>query len=122
MDENTNMIKKETASKNSNKKCLITSWQPSQEDIVVTTDGKIFIMLFDKLLGMEKMAQYNKFYIKKSAYEKQLEVISRYMNFFMKFYDPEHEMASAFLKIKFALDLDKRFNEENQQDSSIFPG
>lgn len=116
MDENTNMIKKETASKNSNKKCLITSWQPSQEDIVVTTDGKIFIMLFDKLLGMEKMAQYNKFYIKKSAYEKQLEVISRYMNFFMKFYDPEHEMASAFLKIKFALDREKRFNEENQQE------
>lgn len=98
------------------KKSKIVAWKPKQEDFICHSDGKIFYIEFDKLFKPDKVSIYNRFYIKKSSYEKQLDVIVRYINFFMKFYDPENEMALAYLKIKFALDKQKRFNEDNMDE------
>lgn len=97
------------------KKSKITTWKPKAEDQLVASDGKIFIVFFEKLFKTEndKIKIYDRFFIKKGSYEKQLEVITKYINFFMKFYDAENEMASAYLKIKYALDKDKLFNEDN---------
>lgn len=97
------------------KKSKITSWKPKDKDIIATSDGKIFIMYFEKLFEPQTVHIYDRFYIKKGSYEKQLEVISKYINFFIKFYDPEHEMAMAYLKIKYAIDKERRFNEDNPE-------
>jgi hypothetical protein len=97
------------------RKSKITTWKPKKEDILVSSDGKIFIVFFEKLFRTEndKIKIYDRFHIKKGSYEKQLEVITKYINFFMKFYDPEREMASAYLKIKYAMDKEKLFTEDN---------
>lgn len=91
----------------------IVTWKPEEEDIVVNNDGKLFIMYFDRAIGSSNLAVYNKFLIKKASYEKQLDVICKYMNFFIKFYDDERELVTAYLKIKYAIDKEKRFTEEN---------
>ena len=83
------------------KKSKIVTWKPKAEDCLVHSDGKIFYVDFDRIFNQDKLGVYNRFYIKKSSYEKQLDVIVRYINFFMKFYDTEHEMASNYLKIKY---------------------
>ena len=93
----------------------IVTWKPDEEDIVVNNDGKLFIMYFDKAFGSSNLAVYNKFLIKKSSYEKQLDIICKYMNFFIKFYDTEYELPTAYLKLKYAIDKEKRFNEENAE-------
>lgn len=99
-----------------NKKSKITTWKPTKEDMVTSSDGKIFIIFFEKLFPMDPgIAVYDRFFIKKGSYEKQLETITKYINFFMKFYDPDKEMALAYLKIKYALDKEKRFNESNPE-------
>lgn len=90
----------------------INSWKPTKKEILVSYDGSIFIMHFDKMFK-PNVGIYNKFFIKKSSYAKQLEVITKYINFFLNFYDEDREMALAYLKIKYALDKEKRFNEEN---------
>jgi hypothetical protein len=95
------------------KKSKITTWKPKQDDIIVTNDGKIFLIYFEKIFSPEKIKIYDRFFIKKNSYEKQLEVITKYINFFMKFYDTDNEMVTAYLKIKFALDKEKRFDENN---------
>lgn len=97
------------------RKSKITSWKPKADDILVTNDGKLFIIFFEKLFQPEKVKIYDRFFIKKGSYEKQLDVITKYINFFMKFYDPEKEMAMGYLKIKFALDKEKRFNQDNPE-------
>lgn len=102
--------------KHKQKKSKITSWKPNEDDILVTNDGKLFIIYFEKVIQpKEKVKIYDKFMIKKSSYEKQLGIICKYINFFLKFYDDDHEVILAYLKIKFALDKEKRFDESNSE-------
>lgn len=93
----------------------IVKWKPKEEDIIVNNDGKIFIMHFEKAFGQPQLAVYNKFFIKKSSYEKQLDVICKYLNFFIKYYDDERELISAYLKIKYEIDKERKFNESNPE-------
>lgn len=96
------------------KKSKITTWKPKPEDCIVRSDGKVFIINFDKIFTPEDVVvSYNRFMIKKASYEKQLDVIVRYINFFMKFYDTDNEMALNYLKIKYAIDNEKLFTEDN---------
>ena len=99
-----------------NKKSKIVTWKPTPNDIIVDHDGKIFLIYFEKLFSPPTLKVYDRFIIKKGSYEKQLEVIVKYINFFMKFYDTENEMATAYLKIKFAMDKDKRFTPDNPDE------
>lgn len=94
-------------------KSPINTWSPKDEDIYAESDGKLFIFHFDKFFGKSNLKVYNKFFIKKGSYENQLDIITRYINFFMKFYDKDDELATAYLKIKYALDKEKRFNVDN---------
>ena len=98
------------------RKSKIVMWKPKPKDCLVHSDGKLFYVDFDRIFGIPKLGNYNRFYIKKSSYEKQLDVIVRYINFFMKFYDPEHEMATNYLKIKFTIDKQKRFTADNPEE------
>lgn len=98
------------------KKSKIVTWKPDPSDCLVHSDGRLFYVEFDRIFNQTKLGAYNKFYIKKSSYEKQLEVIVRYINFFMKFYDTEHEMATNYLKIKYTIDKEKRFTEDNPEE------
>ena len=92
------------------------SWKPSNDDEnIVSCNGGIFLIYFEKVLKAQEVRKLDRFLIKKNSYEKQLEVISRYVNYFMNFYDPDHELVTAYLKIKTAIDLDGLFNQDNPQ-------
>ncbi len=96
-------------------KSKIVLWKCKPEDQIAMYDGKIFYIRFEELFQPARVSVYDKFYIKKSSYEKQLDVIVKYINFFMKFYDTDHEMATNYLKIKFAIDKQKLFTEDNPE-------
>lgn len=100
------------------KKSKINTWKPKKNQILVEPDGKLYVCHFDKIFGNPKLKGYNRFIINKSSYENKLGLITQYTNFFMNFYDPDDELALAYLKCKFTLDNEKRFNEENM-DSFI---
>ena len=91
----------------------VAVWKPKPEDQIAQFDGKIFYLRFEKVFKPEKVGIYDKFYIKKTSYENQLETIVQYINFFMKFYDTDNEMITNYLTIKFAIDKRKLFTEEN---------
>lgn len=95
------------------KKSKIASWKPKKNETIVDVDGKLFIAYFDKVFNQPSLSVYNRFLIKKGSYENQLDVISNYINFFMNFYDEDDELISAYLKIKFAIDKENRFNKDN---------
>ena len=92
----------------------INTWKPtSSKQIYVEQDGKIYLCHFDRIFRNENLTRFNKFYIKKGSYENQLAIITDYTNFFINNYDTDGELVNAYLKIKFAIDEDKLFNESN---------
>lgn len=96
------------------KEAKINKWKPKEVDRMVACDKKIFYMFFDKVIDApEEFCKYNKFHITKASYEKQLDIISRYINYFLKFYDYERELMLAFVKIKFAIDKERLFTADN---------
>ena len=86
----------------------INVWKPScdAERFVKQDDlnDKIFVCRFDMIYDEPAYARYNKFHIKKGSYENQLPLICEYINFFINNYDTDHELISAYLKIKYELD------------------
>ena len=99
------------------KKSKIVSWEPKADDYIVKSDGKVFYVLFDKVLTPKKVSVYNKFMMKKKSYEKQLDIVVKYINFFIKFYDTDNQMVIAYLKIKYA--MDHRIFTDNNPEQPI---
>nr|DAS58583.1 MAG TPA: hypothetical protein [Caudoviricetes sp.] len=97
------------------KEAPINEWKKHihNADKVCEADGKLFIVRFDKIFDRKYLSKYNRFLIKKSSYEKQMEEITQYANFFIKFYDEENELGMAYLACKKAIDEDKIFTAEN---------
>lgn len=91
----------------------IKRWKPEADDIIVGQDGKLFVCYFDKVFHEEKLSIYNKFILHKDSYSNQLPTIVRYINFFEKFYDTDKELPAAYLAIKFALDKNRLYTEED---------
>jgi hypothetical protein len=93
----------------------INSWKPKDSsEIYVDKDGKLFVCYFEKVFpeNAEKVMPYDRFVISKASYEAQLEIITRYINFFINVYDKDMELMTAYLKLKFALDKQKLYDKD----------
>lgn len=95
------------------KKSLFVDWKPRKEDIFASSDGKLLVMSFDKFAGHERFGVYNKFSVKKSSYEKQMDLMCHYINFYTTFYDTDREFITGYLKVKYELDNCKRFGPDS---------
>ena len=96
-------------------KSKFTHWKPKKRELLVEQDNKIFVIHFEKIFEQPNLHPLDNFIITKSSYINQLPSITRYANFFMNCYDPENDLATAYLKIKYALDKEKAFNETNTE-------
>lgn len=83
----------------------VEEWEPSLKEKIVTYDGKLIIVPFDKLFNRASMKEFNTFIIKQKAYVGKLELICKHINYFCNFYDPERELITAYLKLKHKIDL-----------------
>lgn len=91
----------------------IVTWKPKKDQILTDCDGGIFLVYFEKVFDNKDIAIYDRFLIKKSSYEKFLPTITKYINFFENFYDTDHELIMAYLKLKYVLDEKKMFDKNN---------
>ncbi len=96
------------------KKVPLFKWKPKENDTLATFDGGIFIMKFENVFSDNQgvIYKYDRFLIKKASYEKQLPEITKYINYFLKFYDTDYELMLAYLKLKYEIDCKQRFTEE----------
>lgn len=91
----------------------IDNWVPKKNQEFVDYDNKLLTCRFEKILGSQNLAVYDKFMVRRNIYTAQLPLISRYINYFMNVFDTDGELAIAYLKIKFMLDKRKKFTMEN---------
>ena len=93
----------------------IDKWTPKSSQCIVEPDNKIFLCHFDRVFQQPKLERYNKFYIQKLSYINNLELITKYINYFINCYDSDNELISAYLKIKFETDEKRSFTENNME-------
>lgn len=110
----------------------INTWRPGPKTTIVERDGKIFVVNFDKVFNsmkdtkgknggnLNKLKKYNRFVINKTSYENQLDIITRYTNFFIHFYDPEQELVTAYLRLAMAMDPEVSHNMFGPNDMHAF--
>ena len=91
---------------------LVDKWKPEPKDNIVTYDGKLIIVPFDKIFNRDSIL--NVFIIKKESYVNKLKLITHYINYFIKFYDTDNELLLAYAKLKYFIDnKDKPFKKVN---------
>ena len=88
----------------------LSDWE--NNNFPVTVDGRLIKIDFSSIYG-EKLSDLNipdieRFLIKKRSYEANLELVARYINYFIEFYDEDNELLLAYLKLKYMIDNKKK--------------
>ena len=93
----------------------VDEWKPNKEDYIMTYSGKTIIIPFDKLIRGVKTKARNTFYVSyKDSYVKKFDLISHYINYFIKFYD-DGELILNYLYLKYFIDA-----KENKPERESF--
>lgn len=83
----------------------VDEWDMEDSDSIVGYCGKSVIVPFDQIFKRKIIQNFCIFDIsKKEAYFKQLDVITKYINYFLKYYDPDQELIMAYLDLKYIID------------------
>lgn len=94
----------------------ITKWKNNGKVKLVDYDNKQFIIHFDEKLNNPALACYNTFIINKTSYANKLDSISRYIAYFMKYYDEDDELLMAYLKLKHDVDVVHKYTADNMDE------
>lgn len=84
----------------------LSDWK--NNDYPVTVDGRLIKIDFSSVFG-DRIEELNipdieRFLIKKNSYEANLELVARYINYFIEFYDEDNELLLSYLKLKYLVD------------------
>lgn len=94
----------------------VDDWEMEPEDELIQGNGKLVIIPFEKIFNRD-VSVVDTFIIKKTSYASSMEDkfnkktgkvergIRHYLNYFIKFYDPEKELIMSYLKLKYLIDM-----------------
>lgn len=84
----------------------VDRWNYDMEQSIVQFNGKIMVVRFDSVFNVSD--ELNNFFIIKDIYVKKLDLITKYINYFITFYDTDNEFITAYFKLKFLIDNKER--------------
>lgn len=88
----------------------VDEYVPEEEDRLMYSDGKLVVIPFDEIYGREDLpSTFCKFFIMKTAWVRNLNIITQYVNYFEKYYDTDKELIQAYLGLKVMVDNKKRY-------------
>lgn len=93
---------------------LTSNWNPKNK--LIERENKEFIIHFDKILNNPAMGHYNAFYIGKTSYSNQLDLIVRYVSYFIEYYDTDQELIVGYLKLKHDIDVNHKYTIDNMDE------
>ena len=86
----------------------VDEWEIKPEDEIVSFSGKCVIIPFNKYIDRVQNDYLNIFYVTyKDSYVKQFSRITRYINYFIKFYDKDNELLLNYFYCKHMIDSKK---------------
>ena len=91
----------------------VDRWNYIPEEAIVQFNGKIMVVRFDTVFNISD--ELNNFFIIKDIYVKKLDLITKYINYFITFYDPDNEFVTAYYKLKFLIDNKERVKKMGEK-------
>lgn len=95
---------------------LVDRWVPMPQDILFKTIDKAIILPVSNYYGFKETTDLDYFIISpKRCYNKPAmrEHIVKYLNYFERFYDPEHELVVIMYQMKYLIDYQKDYKFNN---------
>lgn len=95
---------------------LVDKWVPLPEDNIFKSIDKAIILPVSAYYGFEESTDLDYFIIApKRCYNKPKlrDHITKYLNYFEKFYDTEHELLAVMYQIKYIMDYHKEYTKSN---------
>lgn len=82
----------------------VDDWEEKNDkERVLRYNGKLITIPFDEIFHKDKKG-FNNFLIKRESYVKLLPSITKYINYFIKYYDHDDELVVAYLRLKHQID------------------
>lgn len=95
---------------------LVEDWKlkkHKKDDVVEKVSKQALEIRFDKIFDNSELKSLNTFIIKpKQAYYNNTELYCPYLNYFIKYYDSDNELITAYLKLKVMCDRNKKYPKE----------
>ena len=91
----------------------VDRWNYNAEEAIVQFNGKIMVVRFDNVFNISD--ELNNFFIIKDIYVKKLDLITKYINYFITFYDTDNEFVTAYYKLKFLIDNKERVKKMGEK-------
>lgn len=91
----------------------VDRWNYNPDEAIVQFNGKIMVVRFDTVFNISD--ELNNFFIIKDIYVKKLDLITKYINYFITFYDPDNEFVTAYYKLKFLIDNKERVKKMGEK-------
>lgn len=91
----------------------VDKWNYRADEALVQYNGKIMIVRFDNCFNVSD--DLNRFFVIKDIFVKKLDLITKYINYFITFYDDDNQFITAYYKIKFLIDNKKKVKKLGQQ-------
>lgn len=101
---------------------FVDDWIMKEEDYTVYFDNKLIVVPFDKIFNRSfgEANTFCSFVINRTIYSNNIEKVCKYINYFIKFYDPEKELIMNYVKLKFMIDDKKRKLKKNAFIKAIY--
>lgn len=101
------MLRQEDCYQDGHPVAMIGCYTPTSKDRIATCSSQqkgIMKIAFDKFLGKKKYGEFNTFAIPRRSIINLLPAITKVFNFFEYQYDPEYELLTAYLEVKYIID------------------
>lgn len=95
---------------------LVDDWEPSEDDKIFKSVDKAIILPVSKYYGLEESTDLDFFVLApKRCYnrENMRDHTTKYLNYFEKFYDTDHELVVIYFHLKYIMDYNDEYNKAN---------
>lgn len=83
---------------------ILADWEATPDTTFMEFKGDFVEARYDKYFGMKKDNKLGFFIIKKNHYKDRMAGICQVNNYFLSYFDPEHELFQSVMTIKFIID------------------
>lgn len=95
---------------------ILDHWEIPEEDRILKAMDKTITIDFHKFFHIPE-SNFNKFYLQyKDSYVSKLNLITHYINYFIKYYDDDDELLGNYLRVKYWLDINPENDPRRRSD------
>ena len=95
---------------------ILDHWEIPEEDRILKAMDKTITIDFHKFFHIPE-SNFNKFYLQyKDSYVSKLNLITHYINYFIKYYDDDDELLGNYLRVKYWVDINPENDPRRRSD------